>query len=78
MPGKNGGLPPAKEPGAEGEKMKVETKFGDAEVSIESGKVAREAGGSVIVRRGETMILATATASNGKREGLEFVPRNGD
>ncbi len=54
--------------------MKVETKFGNAVVSIETGKVARQAGGSVIVRMGETMILATAVASNEKREGLDFVP----
>lgn len=54
--------------------MKVETKFGDAVVSIETGKIARQAGGSVVVRMGETMILATATASNEKREGLDFVP----
>jgi polyribonucleotide nucleotidyltransferase len=54
--------------------MKVETKFGDAVISIETGKVARQAGASVIVRMGETMILAAATASNDKREGLDFVP----
>ncbi|MGL4209093.1 MAG: polyribonucleotide nucleotidyltransferase, partial [Candidatus Adiutrix sp.] len=54
--------------------MKVETKFGDAIVSIETGHMARQAGGSVIVRMGETMILATATASGDKREGLDFVP----
>jgi len=54
--------------------MKVETKFGNAVVSIETGEVARQAGASVIVRMGETMILATATASNEKREGLDFVP----
>ncbi|UQZ91288.1 polyribonucleotide nucleotidyltransferase [Deltaproteobacteria bacterium Smac51] len=54
--------------------MKVETKFGDAVVSIETGKLARQAGGSVVVRMGETMILATAVASNDKREGLDFVP----
>ncbi len=54
--------------------MKVETQFGDATVSIETGQVARQAGGSVIVRMGETMVLATATASNDKREGLDFVP----
>ncbi len=54
--------------------MKVETKFGDVTVSIETGKIARQAGGSVIVQMGETMILATATASNEKREGLDFVP----
>ena len=54
--------------------MKVETKFGDVVVSIETGEVARQAGGSVIVRMGETMVLATATASTEKREGLDFVP----
>ncbi|KXS56047.1 MAG: polyribonucleotide nucleotidyltransferase [Candidatus Adiutrix intracellularis] len=54
--------------------MKVETKIGEAVVSIETGKVARQAGGSVIVRMGETMVLATAVASNEKREGLDFVP----
>ena len=54
--------------------MKLETKFGDAVVSIETGKIARQAGGSVVVRMGETMVLATATASSEKREGLDFVP----
>ncbi|MDR0882816.1 MAG: polyribonucleotide nucleotidyltransferase [Candidatus Adiutrix sp.] len=54
--------------------MKVETKFGDAVISIETGKIARQAGASVVVRMGETIILATATASNDKREGLDFVP----
>lgn len=54
--------------------MKVKTKIGEAIVSIETGKVARQASGSVIVRMGETMILATAVASNEKREGLDFVP----
>lgn len=54
--------------------MKVETKFGDAVVSIETGKIANQAGGSVVVRMGDTMVLATATASGEKREGLDFVP----
>ena len=54
--------------------MKVETKFGDATISIETGKIARQAGGSVVVRMGETMILATVVASGEKREGIDFVP----
>jgi polyribonucleotide nucleotidyltransferase len=54
--------------------MKVETKFGDSKITIESGKVARQAGGSVVVTMGETVILATAQASNDKREGIDFLP----
>ncbi|MDR1039914.1 MAG: polyribonucleotide nucleotidyltransferase [Deltaproteobacteria bacterium] len=54
--------------------MKVETKFGDSRLSIETGKVARQAAGSVVVAMGETMVLATAQASNDVREGLDFLP----
>ena len=54
--------------------MKVETKFGDAKLTIESGKIAKQAGGSVLVTMGETVVLATAQASNEKREGIDFLP----
>ncbi|MDR2456368.1 MAG: polyribonucleotide nucleotidyltransferase [Deltaproteobacteria bacterium] len=54
--------------------MKVETKFGDATLTIESGKIAKQACGSVVVTMGETVILATAQASNDKREGIDFLP----
>lgn len=43
-------------------------------LSIETGKLAKEAGGSVVVRLGDTMILATATASSKPREGIDFFP----
>ena len=54
--------------------MKVETNFGDAKLTIESGKIAKQAGGSVVVTMGETIVLATAQASNEKREGIDFLP----
>ncbi|MDR2459881.1 MAG: polyribonucleotide nucleotidyltransferase [Deltaproteobacteria bacterium] len=54
--------------------MLVETKFGDARLTIETGKVARQAAGSVVVTMGETIVLVTAQASNEIREGLDFLP----
>ncbi len=41
---------------------------------METGRVAREAGGSVIVRLGDTMVLATATMASTPREGIDFFP----
>ncbi|MBI5700928.1 polyribonucleotide nucleotidyltransferase [Candidatus Saganbacteria bacterium] len=43
-------------------------------LSIETGKIALEAGGSVVVRLGDTIVLATATASAAPREGIDFFP----
>ncbi|MDR1487205.1 MAG: polyribonucleotide nucleotidyltransferase [Deltaproteobacteria bacterium] len=54
--------------------MKVETKFGEAKLVLESGKIAKQANGSVLVTMGETVILATAQASNEKRTGIDFLP----
>jgi polyribonucleotide nucleotidyltransferase len=54
--------------------MKVETKFGDSKVTIESGRLAKQASGSVVVTMGETVILATAQASQDIREGVDFLP----
>jgi len=48
--------------------------FGGRPFSIETGKVARQANGSVLVRYGETVVLVTAVTSDKKREGLDFVP----
>ncbi|MDR0622277.1 MAG: polyribonucleotide nucleotidyltransferase [Deltaproteobacteria bacterium] len=54
--------------------MKIETKFGEAKISIESGKIAKQASGSVMVTMGETVVLATAQSSNDQREGIDFLP----
>ena len=50
-------------------------RIGDGEeFVIETGKVAFQAGGAVMVRWGDTVILATATASKEPREGIDFFP----
>ena len=45
---------------------------------VESGKMAGLANGSVLVRYGETVILACATASPAPREGIDFLPLSVD
>ncbi|MDR3204949.1 MAG: polyribonucleotide nucleotidyltransferase, partial [Deltaproteobacteria bacterium] len=54
--------------------MKVETKFGESIVTIESGKLAKQANGSAVVIMGETIVFAAAEASHEKREGIDFLP----
>jgi polyribonucleotide nucleotidyltransferase len=51
---------------------------GDAPITIETGKLAQQAGGAVVVRQGETMLLATATMSRHPREGIDFFPLSVD
>ncbi len=53
---------------------KVERTIAGRTLSIEAGRVAEQAGGAVIVRYGETVILATATSSVFPREGIDFFP----
>ena len=45
---------------------------------VESGKMAGLANGSVLVRYGETIILACATASAAPRDGIDFLPLSVD
>jgi polyribonucleotide nucleotidyltransferase len=47
---------------------------GGKEISIETGKLAKQADGSVVLRMGDTMILATVVANNEAREGVDFLP----
>ncbi|MBU0759636.1 MAG: polyribonucleotide nucleotidyltransferase, partial [Candidatus Omnitrophica bacterium] len=54
--------------------MKVETKFGRESLVIETGKIARQANGSVRVQYGGTVVLATAVSSKKLREGIDFFP----
>ena len=48
--------------------------LGGKELSIETGRMAKQAGGSVVVRCGDTMVLVTATAAAKVREGMDFLP----
>jgi polyribonucleotide nucleotidyltransferase len=48
--------------------------IGDHPISIETGKLAGQAGGAVTLRCGDTLLLATATMSEQPREGIGFFP----
>jgi polyribonucleotide nucleotidyltransferase len=48
------------------------------ELTIETGKLAEQAGGAVTVRVGDTMVFATATMSEHVREGIDFFPLSVD
>ena len=48
--------------------------FGDYEVSIETGKVAKQATGSVVVTMGETVVLTTVVGAKSARPGQDFFP----
>lgn len=47
---------------------------GGKEISIETGKLAKQADGSVVLRMGDTMILATVVAAKDANEGVDFLP----
>jgi len=53
---------------------KVQIDLGGRPFSIETGKVAKQANGSVLVQYGDTVVLVTAVVSDKKREGLDFIP----
>lgn len=47
-------------------------------ITIETGKLAKQADGSVVVRLGDTMLLATVVATQNAREGIDFLPLSVD
>src|SRR6266487_1806542 len=51
-----------------------EAVIGGRVMSIETGRVAEQASGAVLVRYGDTIILATAVGSDEPREGIDFFP----
>lgn len=51
-----------------------EMQLGNRKLVIESGKMAKQANGAVLVRYGDTAVLVTATASAEPREGIDFFP----
>jgi polyribonucleotide nucleotidyltransferase len=53
--------------------IKVESEIGGQSFSLEAGKLAEQADGAVLVRYGDTVVLATAVAKE-PREGLDFFP----
>jgi polyribonucleotide nucleotidyltransferase len=52
----------------------VSVTVGDQELTFETGKLAKQADGAVLVRSGDTMVLATAQGRMEAREGADFFP----
>jgi len=52
----------------------VSATVGGREITFENGKLAKQADGAVLVRSGETMVLATAQGRTEAREGADFFP----
>ena len=51
---------------------RVSADIGDSQISFETGKLAKQAGGAVVVRSGDTMVLCTATV--GSLRDVDFLP----
>ncbi len=54
--------------------VKHEAEIGGQVFSMETGKLAEQADGAVVLRYGDTVVLATAVASKDPREGADFFP----
>jgi len=54
--------------------ISVEQQIGDKAFSLNAGKLAKQANGSVTLKVGNTVILATACMSKSPKEGIDFLP----
>lgn len=54
-------------------KREFELEFGGKTLKVETGELAKQAGGSVLIRYGDTVVLSAATASN-KAKDIDFFP----
>jgi polyribonucleotide nucleotidyltransferase len=54
--------------------LKESIKLGDKELTVETGKIAKQADGSVVVQYGDTMVLCVAVGAHSPREGVDFFP----
>lgn len=52
----------------------MRAKLGDQEIVIETGKMAKQAGGSVVVKSGDTMVLVVATSAAKAKDECDFLP----
>ena len=48
--------------------------YGNHQVTLETGEIARQAGGAVIVKMADTVVLVTAVGNKSVREGMDFFP----
>src|ERR687894_195301 len=58
--------------------MRLEIPVGERAIVLETGKLAKQAGGAVTAKLGDTMVLSTATRSEAPRPGATFLPLSVD
>src|SRR5918911_2138380 len=54
--------------------LKESIKLGEHELTVETGRIAKQADGSVVISYGDTMVLVAAVAVPAPREGIDFFP----
>src|SRR4030095_827205 len=54
--------------------QKREVRIGSRSISFETGKLAKQADGAVLVRSGDTVVIVTACHAASAREGIDFLP----
>jgi polyribonucleotide nucleotidyltransferase len=54
--------------------LKESIKVGERELTVEIGRVAKQADGSCVIRYGDTMLLCAAVGALSPREGIDFFP----
>src|SRR5712691_10679307 len=54
--------------------LKESIKVGDRDLSVEVGRVAKQADGSCVISYGDTMLLCAAVGASSPREGIDFFP----
>jgi polyribonucleotide nucleotidyltransferase len=58
--------------------IRESVKVGDTTITLETGRIARQAQGAVLVTCGETMVLVTACGTKEPRPGVDFLPLSVD
>jgi len=54
--------------------LKESIRLGDRDLTVEVGRVAKQADGSCVIRYGDTMVLCAAVGASTPREGIDFFP----
>lgn len=54
--------------------MKESIKLGERELTVETGRIAKQADGAIVISYGDTMVLVTAVGAQQPREGIDFFP----
>ncbi|HEY9594643.1 MAG TPA: polyribonucleotide nucleotidyltransferase, partial [Spirochaetia bacterium] len=56
----------------------VSLKIGEEELTLETGKMAKQANGAVFARLGGSAVIATACCAESEKEDLDFIPLSVD